>query len=173
MGWVQQQLSTMTRTLSNHAGLISQLTKAEGGAIPALTARVDRLEALYAALEGATDGGDDAPAMTWRKAEDELAALAPRLAAAGAPAYEANAPTADDALDYVQIHNVLAYIAELKWRAKLNAARPALDAARRAYDGRKLTPMAFVERLEEMEGRGAFPSDWLYSSGIDDLAFSD
>ena len=41
------------------------------------------------------------------------------------------------------------------------------------YDGRKLTPMAFVERLEEMEGRGAFPSDWLYSSGIDDLAFSD
>ena len=33
--------------------------------------------------------------------------------------------------------------------------------------------MAFVERLEEMEGRGAFPSDWLYSSGIDDLAFSD
>ena len=134
---------------------------------------LEALEALYAALEGATDGGDDAPAMTWRKAEDELAALAPRLAAAGAPAYEANAPTADDALDYVQIHNVLAYIAELKWRAKLNAARPALDAARRAYDGRKLTPMAFVERLEEMEGRGAFPSDWLYSSGIDDLAFSD
>ena len=50
--------------------------------------------------------------------------------------------------------------------------QPPLDAARRAYDGRKLTPMAFVERLEEMEGRGAFPSDWLYSSGIDDLAFS-
>jgi hypothetical protein len=134
---------------------------------------LEALEALYAALEGATDGGDDASAMTWRAAEDELAALAARLAAAGAPAYEANAPTADDALDYVQIHNVLAYIAELKWRAKLNAARPALDAARRAYDGRKLTPMAFVEQLEEMEGRGAFPSDWLYSSGIDDLAFSD
>ena len=57
--------------------------------------------------------------------------------------------------------------------AKLNAARPALAAARRAYDERKLTQMAFVERLEEMEGRGAFPSDWLYSSGIDDLAFSD
>ena len=43
---------------------------------------LEALEALYAALEGATDGGDDAPAMTWRKAEDRLAALAPRLAAA-------------------------------------------------------------------------------------------
>ena len=33
--------------------------------------------------------------------------------------------------------------------------------------------MAFVEELEEMEGRGAFPSEWLYSSGIDDLEFAD
>ena len=33
--------------------------------------------------------------------------------------------------------------------------------------------MAFVETLEELEGRGAFPSDWLYSSGVDDLAFAD
>ena len=30
-----------------------------------------------------------------------------------------------------------------------------------------------LQLLEEMEGRGAFPSDWLYSSGIDDLEFAD
>ena len=68
---------------------------------------------------------------------------------------------------------VLAYISDLKWKAKLNAARGDLDGFRKAYEARELTPMAFVEELEEMEGRGAFPSDWLYSSGIDDLAFSD
>ena len=136
---------------------------------------LDRLEALYAALEGAADadGAADPPGMTWRDAEAKLADMRADLAAARAPAYEANAATQDDALDYVQIHNVLAYIAELKWRAKLNAARPALDAARAAYEKRRLTPMAFVEELEELEGRGAFPSDWLYSSGIDDLEFAD
>ena len=138
-----------------------------------------KLEGLYNQLEGAADaaaddkdpGPQDPP--SWRAAEAQLARLKPELAAAGAPEYEPNAPSADDALDYVQIHNVLAYISDLKWKAKLNAARPDLDEARRAYDARELTPMAFVEDLEEMEGRGAFPSEWLYSSGIDDLEFAD
>ena len=53
------------------------------------------------------------------------------------------------------------------------ASRAELDEARRAYEAKELTPMAFVETLEELEGRGAFPSDWLYSSGVDDLAFAD
>ena len=76
-------------------------------------------------------------------------------------------------MDYVQAHNVLAYLNEVSWRAKLTASRAELDEARRAYEGKELTPMAFVETLEELEGRGAFPSDWLYSSGVDDLAFAD
>merc|ERR1712138_341658 len=79
----------------------------------------DTLDKLEAALEG------DAGASTtlgWRDAEKKLAALAPKLAAAGAPAYEPNAPSTDDALDYVQAHNVLAYLNEVSWRAKLTAS---------------------------------------------------
>ena len=164
----------MRRFLENY----DRFTEEENGgfALKEPSPLLDRLEALYAALEGAADadgGAADPPGMTWRDAEAKLADMRADLAAARAPAYEANAATQDDALDYVQIHNVLAYIAELKWRAKLNAARPALDAARAAYEKRRLTPMAFVEELEELEGRGAFPSDWLYSSGIDDLEFAD
>lgn len=129
-------------------------------------AALDKLDKLAAGLETT-----EAP-LPWRAAEAALAELMPALEAAGAPKYEPNAPTADDALDYVQIHNVLAYLSDLKWRAKLNGARPKIDAARDAYDRRKLTPMAFVEQLEELEGSGAFPSDWLYS-GLDDLEFAD
>ena len=130
----------------------------------------DTLDKLEAALEG--DAGA-ATTLGWRDAEKKLAALASKLAAAGAPAYEPNAPSTDDALDYVQAHNVLAYLNEVSWRAKLTASRAELDEARRAYEAKELTPMAFVETLEELEGRGAFPSDWLYSSGVDDLAFAD
>lgn len=73
----------------------------------------------------------------------------------------------------MQIHNVLSYVADLKWRAKLTSSKAELESARRGYKHGDVTPMAFVEQLEDMEARGVFPSDWLYSSGIDDLEFAD
>jgi hypothetical protein len=158
--WRRDLVDRFLQNYDSFAGENAQLTLTTPST---LTSSLDKLEA---ALEG------DA-STTWRAAEAKLAKLAPQLAAAGAPAYEPNAPSTDDALDYVQAHNVLEYLNEVSWRAKLTASRSELDADRRAYEAKELTPMAFVERLEELEGRGAFPSDWLYSSGVDDLAFAD
>ena len=157
----------MDRFLQNYDSFTGENAQLTLTTPSTLTSSLDKLEA-------ALEGDASAPTtLTWRAAEAKLAKLAPQLAAAGAPAYEPNAPSTDDALDYVQAHNVLEYLNEVSWRAKLTASRAELDGDRRAYEAKELTPMAFVERLEELEGRGAFPSDWLYSSGVDDLAFAD
>ena len=41
-------------------------------------------------------------------------------------------------------HNVLAYLNEVSWRAKLTASRAELDEARRAYEAKELTPHVYA-----------------------------
>jgi len=86
-----------------------------------------------------------------------------------AAAYVPNAPTTDDALDYAQLHNVLHYVSELRWRARLNGARKALDVVRAAQSSGSISAGGVVAKLEQLEAAGAFPSEWLYVSGVDDL----
>lgn len=128
------------------------------------------IDSLFSRLEESAEGGDAAEGFTWRDAERELGAMRPRLDAVGAPPYEANEETLDDALDYAQHHNVVAYLADLRWRARLNSARAEIERARADFLGERITPINFVQKLEEWEARGVFPSDWFYTSGLGDDA---
>ncbi|KAJ1463514.1 hypothetical protein M885DRAFT_503926 [Pelagophyceae sp. CCMP2097] len=137
------------------------------------------LEKLYEAVEAEADGDDSreeghapepkAKAVAWRDAEATLASWKDRLARVHAAAYVPNAPTTDDALDYAQLHNVLHYVSELRWRARLNGARKALDVVRAAQSSGSISAGGVVAKLEQLEAAGAFPSEWLYVSGVDDL----